>query len=1032
MASAAAGAPAPGRARLEARFEAAMTAHTWPLAAALGDSLVRAREAREGLAPLDAASVLDSLGLRLFRTGDPEAWAAAEPLFRAGLARRERARSSDDPGVASSLATLSTLLDYLGRWSDAVPLAERAVSIRARVLGEQHASTAASLRQLGLLRFQLGDYEGAEAPLERALVSLRALPPGSEASLADAYNNLGELARVRDRLDAAEARFQGGLQVARAALQETHPLRLALENNLAGVYKDVGRLDEAEPLLERVLAEMEKSPDDREGLATARLNLAEVRRLQGRAAEAAPLYASAVTEARAGLGEGHPALILFLNQAAACDQELGQFARADSLFGEAAAIVEATVGAEHPEFVQILVDRARLQLAAGRAAAADTLLLRALAAREHALGPTHPEVGATLVERARVLASSGASGAERFATLDRAIAILGPSRMHPEARLDAHALRADAWAQAGQLDRAIADLSAALAIMDSLRGHRGGGDRTRAGFIASRLGLVDQMVGWQLERGDAAAALAAHERGRARVLLDQIAAGGVAIRAGIPEAVLAPLLAEERAAEARLAAAQRGLQDARRDPSLSERARLDTLAALAASRDSSDLALALARRRIEDASPLWRRILSSEGRFAPVSELQKELVPEDGRLLVYHVGPGSSRVFELGTKGEVRAWTLAVSADAAAALGIREGPLGEAALARVVSGPDGMAGAGGDTGLGGLLSGTRAGGFVSLPLRSEAGVDSFEVRLHALWRVLVPAPLWATLQRSRIALVVPDGPLQQFPFEALVIRTRATASSTRYWLDEGPAIAYGPSASSLLSLARRSLERTSPAATRAGALSVSNVQYAAAESASIATGRRFWAPLPATSDETAAIVAAFGAREVSVLSGDGATESRVRDLLPRYPVVHLATHAYASPTAAGLVFAPPAGQVTSSEDDGVLELFEIHGLSLHCRLAVLSACETARGPQVAGEGALALSRGFLAAGARQVVGSLWAVDDRATAPLMATLFERIASDESKRRPVDVALALRDAKRAVRRESRWADPFYWSPFVLSGR
>lgn len=175
----AAAAPAAPRPAIERRFEAAMSAKRWREASSLADSLVRTRELRERLPARQAAAILDSLGRRLFLAGDPGAWAAAEPLFRAGLVVRELALGPDDPAVAASLATLATLFDYLGRWAEAVPLAERAVGIRSRVLGERRPETAASLRQLGLLRFQLGDYAGAATPLERSQAIYDSSAPGS-------------------------------------------------------------------------------------------------------------------------------------------------------------------------------------------------------------------------------------------------------------------------------------------------------------------------------------------------------------------------------------------------------------------------------------------------------------------------------------------------------------------------------------------------------------------------------------------------------------------------------------------------------------------------------------------------------------------------------------------------------------------------------------------------------------------------------------------------------------------------------------
>jgi CHAT domain-containing protein len=98
---------------------------------------------------------------------------------------------------------------------------------------------------------------------------------------------------------------------------------------------------------------------------------------------------------------------------------------------------------------------------------------------------------------------------------------------------------------------------------------------------------------------------------------------------------------------------------------------------------------------------------------------------------------------------------------------------------------------------------------------------------------------------------------------------------------------------------------------------------------------------------------------------------------------------------------------------------------------VLSACETNVGAAVEAEGVFALSRGFLAAGARRVIASQWAVEDRSTAELMGSFFRRVAEAERAGTPVDYTRALRDAKRLIRSRPEWAHPYYWAPFVLTG-
>jgi hypothetical protein len=110
--------------------------------------------------------------------------------------------------------------------------------------------------------------------------------------------------------------------------------------------------------------------------------------------------------------------------------------------------------------------------------------------------------------------------------------------------------------------------------------------------------------------------------------------------------------------------------------------------------------------------------------------------------------------------------------------------------------------------------------------------------------------------------------------------------------------------------------------------------------------------------------------------------------------------------------------------DGLLRLHEIVELRLAASLVVLSACETALGRDVPGEGMIGLARGFLHAGAGQVVASLWRVHDQGTAELMARFYAGLLRDR-----LAPAAALRQAQLALRAEPRWSSPYYWASFAI---
>lgn len=143
-------------------------------------------------------------------------------------------------------------------------------------------------------------------------------------------------------------------------------------------------------------------------------------------------------------------------------------------------------------------------------------------------------------------------------------------------------------------------------------------------------------------------------------------------------------------------------------------------------------------------------------------------------------------------------------------------------------------------------------------------------------------------------------------------------------------------------------------------------------------------------------------------------------------ILHIATHGFADdeiPARSGLALSmiDANGKPTT----GFVGLRDIYDLDLDAELVVLSACETALGQDLAGEGLLGLTRGFMFAGARRVVATLWRVEDRATAQLMATFYRELFEGTAP------AQALLIAKETLRSNQRYAHPYYWSGFTLQG-
>lgn len=150
-------------------------------------------------------------------------------------------------------------------------------------------------------------------------------------------------------------------------------------------------------------------------------------------------------------------------------------------------------------------------------------------------------------------------------------------------------------------------------------------------------------------------------------------------------------------------------------------------------------------------------------------------------------------------------------------------------------------------------------------------------------------------------------------------------------------------------------------------------------------------------------------------------------VLADYRWIHFATHGVLHsrhPELSGIVLSrvDAAGRPLQ----GILRAHEIYLLDLPADLVVLSACQTALGPEIRGEGVLGLTRGFMAAGASSVMVSLWNVRDQATSILMQR-FYRAMVQGAQAPPA----ALRSAQLSMLAEPRWSAPYYWAGFVLQG-
>ena len=170
--------------------------------------------------------------------------------------------------------------------------------------------------------------------------------------------------------------------------------------------------------------------------------------------------------------------------------------------------------------------------------------------------------------------------------------------------------------------------------------------------------------------------------------------------------------------------------------------------------------------------------------------------------------------------------------------------------------------------------------------------------------------------------------------------------------------------------------------------------------------------------------------------GLAATETQIKQLsdLHDFDVVYLATHGLlASNSEEVLGFNPEPGLLMAGPeeatelDDGLLTASEAALLDLNANWVVLSACNTAGGDG-RGEALSGLARAFFYAGAQSLVVSHWAVDSKATVPLMVEMFEAYSEGSTE---LSGAEALRQSMLAMKAQEEYRHPHFWAPFVLVG-
>lgn len=607
---------------------------------------------------------------------------------------------------------------------------------------------------------------------------------------------------------------------------------------------------------------------------------------------------------------------------------------------------------------------------------------------------------------------------DAHAAYDSYAKALKPARLSSERGVEIDTLYnlARAARDRGRVDEALSLVEQSIDIIEALRVNVASPE-FRSSYVAGvhkhfelRVDLLMSMDRQRPQQGFHAAALLVAESARARSLLDLLSEVGVDIR---------------RDAEPGLLKREHELQQLLRAQAQYQ---LEVSAGGTAAEDAAE-----ATRGMEQLRAEYQEVLSKLRRQNPRVASLMQPKPLSLEALRAEVGDENTLLLEYAL-GDERSYLWALTADSLTGHELPARATIEEAAREFHS----------------LLTARQLEVDAGYRARVEESDRLLRERSRDLSRMLL-GPVAGELGDKRLVVVV-EGVLQFIPFDALPTPVSGEAAAE----DMEPLVArhevvFLPSVSTLAAIRREKVYASPPgkilavladpvfgnndgrvqdtgASHPSPAPPADELSQRALRDFQLRSGRAGAARLTHTSEEADAILASIPrGMAMSVRGFEASRETALNPELGQYRILHFATHGFVNsehPELSGIMLSMV--RRNGEPADGFLQLHDIYNMRLSADLVVLSACDTGRGKDIKGEGLNGLMRGFMYAGSKSVVASLWKVDDRATAELMGYFYEAML-----REGMPVAAALREAKQKMRRQERWSAPYFWAGFVLQG-
>lgn len=866
--------------------------------------------------------------------------------------------------AARELSALGKLLRSRGEPAAGEEFLQQAYSIREK-LAPESLEFAASLTDLGIVAARRSEVAVAEERFSKALELQQRLAPGGMDAAGNLIN-LANIAQAKGDLGTAEERYRRAIELIEPLSPNDPELARAL-TQLGFAEMDRGDLALADEHLRRALTIREKIAPESLSVAAGIQALGFIADRRGDLVAAEEHHRHAL-QIREKLAPDTIHVAESLGNLATLERRKGNLSTADEHLRRALEIQERRLSPDSPNAMALRINRALVAIDRGDLALAEDLYGRTLALLEER-SPGALEVSDCLEGLGGIALERG-DLTKSEALLRRALGIR--ERLEPGSMGLAMLLNGlgRVHLRRGRLAMAAQSFCRATEAIDQQRTRLGGPMEGRSAFGRTTAEHYRDCLAARVDRDQPEEAFRILERGRARSFLDLLAERDLRGAADLP----ADLAQERKTANAEYDRTQ---------------AALARLSSTGADAEVNRLQVRLRDLRSKQAD-IAAKIRTASPRSATLYEPQpldlaaaRNALDPGTLLLAYSIGADRSFLF--------------VVDPASPAPGLEILPLlfGDKELRQ------------------------RVGSFRELVQRAEPDTAALTAQARELYDVLL-RPADSRITKAARLLISPDGPLHTLPFAALVRDGR--------FLAEQKPIHTVISATVYAEL--KKARRKRPPASQMQLAAFGDPRYPASASdptvvAAVKRGLDL-TPIPATRKEIQNIAALYP--EAKTFLGTEATEERAKTIGASARYLHFACHGLLDerfPLSSALALSIP-DPPREGQDNGLLQAWEIfESLRLDADLVVLSACDSAMGSEMGGEGLLGLTRAFQYAGARSVLASLWGVADASTADLMKRFYGHLRAGRNKDE------ALQAAQIELIRSSEFSHPFHWAAFQFVG-